>query len=49
MKIAIAGAGYVELSNAILLAQHNGDITLHIIAFKKKNSFFNLQILGSSL
>lgn len=34
MKIAVAGAGYVGLSNAILLAQHNEVIALDIIKDK---------------
>ena len=34
MKIAVAGSGYVGLSNAILLAQHNEVVTLDIVAEK---------------
>lgn len=36
MKIAIAGTGYVGLSNAMLLAQHNDIIAVDIIAEKVK-------------
>lgn len=34
MKVAIAGTGYVGLSNAILLAQHNDVVALDVVAEK---------------
>jgi UDPglucose 6-dehydrogenase len=34
MKIAIAGTGYVGLSNAVLLAQHNEVVSIDVIAEK---------------
>ncbi len=34
MKIAIAGAGYVGLSNAVFLAQHSQVVALDLMAEK---------------
>ena len=39
MKIAVAGIGYVGLSNAILLAQHN-EVTA-VDVFQEKVDFMN--------
>ena len=34
MKIAIAGTGYVGLSNAVLLAQHNAVVAFDVVKEK---------------
>lgn len=39
MKIAVAGIGYVGLSNAILLAQHNEVVAVDI--FQEKADMIN--------
>ena len=41
MKIAVAGTGYVGLSMAVLLAQHNSVRAVDIISEKTEKIFWN--------
>ena len=50
MKIAVAGTGYVGLSNAVLLAQHNHVVAVDIVQEKvalingKKSPIIDLEL-----
>ena len=46
-KIAVAGTGYVGLSVATLLAQHNHVIAVDIISEKVNFRFYNTKYMGT--